>query len=283
MDLDLGCFGHPKDRIIVEVALLDDAVLGGDLSVECGRKAKDDGAFHLCAHTVGIDGKTTIDGTDGSQDMGDTVLDADFEGKCHVGVKAKVVGKAFAVPFGQGLVPTEGITGVLDDCGQSFGVLGVVGLDMGGDLTVRAKQFEPIGDGIEAGFVGEFIDKAVDGEGVKDIADTTQPADVKGGFGASSFAKNVRDAVGHIECAHIEFKDHRAVVAGPEGVDEGGIDGAVVPREGYALFVEGGAEALEAFGVIKAVFDLIFACPLETDGQADLLGKQDRFEDKVGL
>lgn len=37
MDLDMRRFVHPKDRIIVEVALLDDAVLGGDLAIKCGR------------------------------------------------------------------------------------------------------------------------------------------------------------------------------------------------------------------------------------------------------
>lgn len=210
-------------------------------------------------------------------------MDTDFEGECDVGIKAKVVGKAFAVAFGQRLVPIEGVTGFLDDSGQACGVLGGVGFEVGGDLAGWAEKFESIGDGIDASFVGEFIDEAVDGVGMEDIADAAEPADVKGGFGASCFAKDVGDAVGHIECAHAHLEDHRAIIARPEGVDECGVDSAVVPRKRHTLFVKGGAEGLEAFGVVKAVFDLVFASPLEADREADLLGEQDGFEDKVGL
>src|SRR5205085_10883042 len=45
---------HTCDRIVVEIALLDCAVLHRNLSVQSRRKTIDDPAFHLGLHAVGI-------------------------------------------------------------------------------------------------------------------------------------------------------------------------------------------------------------------------------------
>src|SRR5712692_9018918 len=61
MDLDHGRLAHAQHPVVVEVVLLDAAVLDGDLTPQRPGDPEDDAAFHLGLHDVGIDHGAAID------------------------------------------------------------------------------------------------------------------------------------------------------------------------------------------------------------------------------
>ena len=68
MHLDRRHLVDAQRRVVVEVRLLDDAVLERDRAVQRGGQAEADAAFHLRADDVGVDRDAAIDGADDAVD-----------------------------------------------------------------------------------------------------------------------------------------------------------------------------------------------------------------------
>src|SRR5262245_39007499 len=61
MHLDWRYLIDAQDPIVMEVRLLDAAILDRDLAIECTGETEDDAALHLCADDVGVHCDATID------------------------------------------------------------------------------------------------------------------------------------------------------------------------------------------------------------------------------
>lgn len=55
MYVDGWRISHAQHAVVVEVTLLNGTVLDADLAIQRCRQAKQDSAFHLLAHDVGVD------------------------------------------------------------------------------------------------------------------------------------------------------------------------------------------------------------------------------------
>ena len=74
-----GLVGHAQDRVLVEVRLLDAAVLHGDLQAQHGAEAVDDAAFALVVGAAHVDDGTDVAGHHHAMQADALVrIDADF-------------------------------------------------------------------------------------------------------------------------------------------------------------------------------------------------------------
>jgi Fic family protein len=95
-------FVHAENRVIVEVALVDLAVAGGDFAHGRQARAKHCGAFELRAHPIGIDNRARVHHGIDARD-GELALRADghLHYRSNVGEEAAVRRDTQTVPFGQ--------------------------------------------------------------------------------------------------------------------------------------------------------------------------------------
>ncbi len=104
IDLDLGRVGQGYDLIVAEIALLDAAVLDGDLAVKRGGKAIDHPALDLRFHDAGIDHVAAIDRRDDAVDPHLAFLaDGDLGDLADDRAVAFMDGDAAAAAAGSGL------------------------------------------------------------------------------------------------------------------------------------------------------------------------------------
>ncbi len=103
VNLHLGRFIHAQHAIVVEVALLDAAVLQGDRAIQRRAQSEADAAFHLRFDDVRIDGRAAVNGANHPIDLDATcVIDADLGHLRHEGIERFAHRDAAALALGQG-------------------------------------------------------------------------------------------------------------------------------------------------------------------------------------
>src|SRR5436305_4359560 len=93
--------------VVVEVGLLDAAILDGNGVMQRGGEAIDCGAFDLRAHPVGIDGPAAIHRIDQAVDFYGAILDAGFRDGGGVGIEGIERGDAASLALWQRLTPAS--------------------------------------------------------------------------------------------------------------------------------------------------------------------------------
>ena len=118
-----GWFAHAQDRVLVEVRLLDAAVLHGDLEAQHGAEAVDHAAFALVVGAAHVDDGPDVAGDHHAMQAHALVrVDADFGHFGEVTRMAEMERQAHAVPCGQLAAPAGFFGGELDDIGGAAGV-----------------------------------------------------------------------------------------------------------------------------------------------------------------
>src|SRR5262245_15993408 len=116
MNLDRGRLIDAQHLVVMEIALLDAAILQRDLTMERARDPKNDRALDLRLDGVGIDDGTTIDCADDASDTNRSVLrHFDLGDLRHVGRKDELKGDATADSLREWLSPAGLFRGQRED------------------------------------------------------------------------------------------------------------------------------------------------------------------------
>ena len=106
MNFNFGRFEHPQHGIVVEIVLLNAAVLERDFGFECSGQAKNDAAFHLRLDDVGIDGAPAINGANHTvHTYGAVLFNRSLHNLGDVAIERKMRGDAAAAPWRKRLAP----------------------------------------------------------------------------------------------------------------------------------------------------------------------------------
>jgi hypothetical protein len=150
MNLDRGCLIDAQHLVVIEIALLDAAVLQRDLAMERCRNAKDDRALDLCLDGIGVDDGAAIDRADDAPDTDRPVLrHFNFGDQRQVGREDELEGHATPDSFGERLSPAGPFRGEHQD---RFGT------------GCFIKESQPVRHGILFCGGREFVHKAFDDE-----------------------------------------------------------------------------------------------------------------------
>ena len=148
-----------------------------------------------------------------------------------------------------------------------------------------AQQCLPIGDGITAGFMSEFVHEAFDDESVVGRADASPPVELDGRIMADPVHPDGRQIVGHIPGAidRILIEPSLRPCALVEILpDRSGRD-AVGPGDRQAIRAEPGGYSVVIGWPEAVVPNVLLARPDELDGVVDLPREGDRLLDRIGL
>jgi len=95
VNFNFGRFEHPQHGRVVEIVLLNTAVLERDFGFECSGQAKNDAAFHLRLDDVGIDGAPAINGANHTMHTyGAVLFDRSLHNLGDVAIERKMRGDA---------------------------------------------------------------------------------------------------------------------------------------------------------------------------------------------
>src|SRR5882757_5978165 len=107
-----------RHLVVVEIGLLDAAILDGDGVVQSGGKAVDGGAFDLRADALRIDGTAAVHGINKTMYLNGAVFDTGFGDSSGVGLKGIKRGDAASLAFWQRLTPARFFGGELQNALQ---------------------------------------------------------------------------------------------------------------------------------------------------------------------
>src|SRR5512144_195492 len=139
----------PQHGVIVEVRLLDGAVLQRDAAVERGGERVADAAFHLRAHVVGIDRDAAFDGADDAIDAELLAAHRHLDDLCDDGIERfddrDAAAALFAGLAGRERFSPSGLLRREIECGEM--------------ARVRCQERAPERDGVLAGRLRELVDE----------------------------------------------------------------------------------------------------------------------------
>ena len=166
IDLDLRRLVHPQIAVVVEVALLDGAVLQGDVAVQRGAQAEEQAALNLRLDGARIDGDAAVDrGDRAAQPHLALRRHLGLDDEAHMAAERRAERDAAPDPRGQGArAPADFARGQIEHA-QRARVLG--------------EQRAPVVERILAGGMRELVHEALDHEQVVRRTDAAPPADAR--------------------------------------------------------------------------------------------------------
>ena len=150
-------------------------------------------------------------------------------------------------------------------------------------MARRADQLPQILERILAGRCGKLVGERTDGESVRDIEHRAVPADTDMVCGRAVLAPHIRNVVGHVGEALLQFTGAPVCRIGLKRRLDRREHGPVQPRRRAALGIERRFEVLGADRVIVVVLDIVGAGPGDLDRRAELLRQQCRLRDVIGF
>jgi hypothetical protein len=261
----------PQLTIVVEIALLDTAFGEGNAIVERGRQPENHAALDLGADRIGVDLDAAVDSCDDAMKPdASSFIHRDLDDECGTRVEILVQRDAAAAAWWKRRTPARFRRGEIEHRERAW---------------LLAQKRPPIGDGIAAGLVGEFVHEAFDDESVVGRADASPPIELDGRIMADPVHPDGRQVVGRIPGAidriliEPSLRPSALVEILP---DRSGRD-AVGPGNRQAVGAEPGGHAIVIGRPEAVVPNILLARPDDLDGVVDLPGKGDRLLDRIGL
>src|SRR6266852_6766692 len=179
-----------RHLVVVEIGLLDAAILDRDGVVQSGRKTVDGGAFDLRADAVRIDGTAAIHGINETVHLDGAVLDAGFRNGGCVGIERIKCGDTPPLALWQRLAPACFFSGELQNALEPRGVARRFFLAAElWNLAVAADELHSKRQGILARGGGKFVNTTFYDKAAAGVFDGTPP-----GAGHARFGEGVFDA-----------------------------------------------------------------------------------------
>ena len=282
------CFGSRADArhlVIVEIRLLDAAILDGDGIVQGGGKPVDRGAFHLRADAVRINGTATIHGVNETVQLHGPIFDAGFRDGGGVGIERKKCGDASAHTFGQRLPPARLLGGELQNSLEPRRIERRCFLFAEPrNLAVLADEFQAKRQRILAGGSRKLINKTFHDEAAAGVFNGAPPRARHARFRQGVFEAEVRRYVRN-GSSRAEFTEPRIIRAllAPLGGDRGR-SLKMFPRREISIGVQGALHFVIGRRAVKTVLHVVFASPQDHDGLArGLRGYLCRFHHEIRL
>ena len=288
----MGRFGQARDPVVVEVPLLDRALLEGDLRVQRQTQTEYRSAFHLIDDGVTIHVRTRVHGHPDTRDsQGAGRIDPDLDNGSDIGQEAALHGEPQTRTRRQLAAPAGAVRGPLQNVAQAARCEGILGKVRAVICERRARR-RKVDDAIRAdslehkrSVIASRERRHLRQEGllckhVIDIGYRTHPAGAQLRGHTARLGPQMGNVKRRVTKPQIGLELRPLGPRGEGGADRG--EGrTVAQRLQAALAIHGALQTLGAHRVVEAVADIVFPAPLHAHRPAAFPGQPGRLRGEI--